>query len=218
MVLKIKQLDVPKKSVPLGGLYVISPIEPSAKPDLFKIGKSINLKRRLNSYHICFPQGFFIYALLIAKTAKSRPLRIEEIGNLETTLFEIIKTRSDTHHKKYISGAREMFQLSPKDMNEVFTELQKRKGDIIKIIHVDPISSISHIEAKDYSIPDEGKTTAENLAAVKLIDKAVKQTERFIAKHPEKPPTRIQPKRKVRESIKSRYEKIRQKHLDLGVY
>ena len=218
MVIKLPQLTVPKNSVPLGGLYVISPEPPEKHPTLFKIGKSINLKRRLNSYHICFPQGFYIYTLLIAKTAKNRQKRIDEVGSLETSLFRIIKARSASHHKKYLSGAREMFDLKPNDMRDVFAELHRKKSDIIQTLDINPLSSIAHIEAKDFLIPDEGKTTRENLMAVNLIDKETKKKEKFEKKYPERAPKRVQPKRTVRDSIESRYNKIVQKYLEMGLY
>ena len=46
------------------GLYVLSP---SLNRNVFKIGISQSIKKRMNSYHICFPEGFYIHAILLFK-------------------------------------------------------------------------------------------------------------------------------------------------------
>ena len=49
----------------VGGIYAISddPPEKRGKKNI-KIGRTISFKNRLNAYHTCFNQGFYIYALL----------------------------------------------------------------------------------------------------------------------------------------------------------
>ena len=52
------------------GLYAISPIDPRGKGKIsYKIGRTINFKNRLNDYHICYNEGYWISAIL--------PLNIE---------------------------------------------------------------------------------------------------------------------------------------------
>ena len=46
------------------GLYVLSP---NLNRSVFKIGISQSIKKRMNSYHICFPEGFYIHAILLFK-------------------------------------------------------------------------------------------------------------------------------------------------------
>jgi hypothetical protein len=46
------------------GLYVLSP---NLNRSLFKIGISQSIKKRMNSYHICFPEGFYIHAIILFK-------------------------------------------------------------------------------------------------------------------------------------------------------
>ena len=41
------------------GLYAISPEPPSKKKTSFKAGRSVNIKKRLNDYHMCFNEGYF---------------------------------------------------------------------------------------------------------------------------------------------------------------
>ena len=53
------------------GLYVLSP---NLNRDVFKIGISQSIKKRMNSYHICFPEGFYIHAILLFKENIEIPL------------------------------------------------------------------------------------------------------------------------------------------------
>ena len=46
------------------GLYVLSP---NLNKSVFKIGISQSIKKRMNSYHICFPEGVYIHAILLFK-------------------------------------------------------------------------------------------------------------------------------------------------------
>ena len=46
------------------GLYVLSQ---NLNRSVFKIGISQSIKKRMNSYHICFPEGFYIHAIILFK-------------------------------------------------------------------------------------------------------------------------------------------------------
>ena len=51
------------------GVYIISDQAPEDEKIKYKIGRTIYMNKRLNSYHICYPDGFFIYkALLLNET------------------------------------------------------------------------------------------------------------------------------------------------------
>jgi len=45
-------------------LYVLSP---NLNRDVFKIGISQSIKKRMNAYHICLPKGFYIHAIILFK-------------------------------------------------------------------------------------------------------------------------------------------------------
>ena len=53
------------------GLYVLSP---TLNRSVFKIGISQSIKKRMNSYHICFPEGFYIHAIILFKENIEIPL------------------------------------------------------------------------------------------------------------------------------------------------
>lgn len=108
MVVNIPELPGKKK---YSGLYCISALPPkdeNKKDFVIKIGMSINLRKRLQSYHTCFPYGFYIYGLLICNK-KSR----KDILKLEKLFFEkLIRLNPDYYLKtKEISGSKEYFKL-----------------------------------------------------------------------------------------------------------
>ena len=74
------------------GIYIISEHPPTKKGiRLVKIGRSIDVRKRLNAYHICWPQGFHIWMLikLSDKTRElAKPQRIEVTKVLEKRLFD----------------------------------------------------------------------------------------------------------------------------------
>jgi hypothetical protein len=67
MPLRIPELDGKQK---YAGIYCFAPEEKN--PPRLKIGMSTDLKKRLNSYHICYPDGYYPYALLIVKAKENR--------------------------------------------------------------------------------------------------------------------------------------------------
>ncbi len=72
------------------GIYIISEHPPTKKGiRLVKIGRSIDVRKRLNAYHICWPQGFHIWMLikLSDKTRElAKPQRIE-VSARETAVY-----------------------------------------------------------------------------------------------------------------------------------
>ena len=75
------------------GLYVLSP---NLNRDVFKIGISQSIKKRMNSYHICFPEGFYIHAIILFK-------KNIKIPPLEKKNKEPYKNQLQTYLKLYES-------------------------------------------------------------------------------------------------------------------
>ena len=81
------------------GIYCISESPPEEKgKKMFKIGRSIEIKNRLNGYHLCYPNGFYIYfCLLVKKTEFSRKnsdtkkAGVVLTSELETHIFKQLK-------------------------------------------------------------------------------------------------------------------------------
>lgn len=200
MVLNIPQLQVDDRypRIPLGGLYIISSSDTITPTTLFKIGKSINLKSRCNSYHICFPNGFFIFGLLVSSQRgagkEERKRRTDDTTLLERELFQMIKEDKPNARIKTMSGAKEAFSgLTQEDINRYLETLMIQHSDIVLRIHTGKINSVSgnkqwiaQVKQVDYEVNDEGDiTTMENMEqvfdtkkAVDEIDKAVKKQEK----------------------------------------
>jgi hypothetical protein len=68
------------------GIYVISPQPPTDDSIEYKIGRTVQMEKRLNSYHICYNQGFYIYkAIMLNDLYKTK--------NKEDKAVSIAKTR-----------------------------------------------------------------------------------------------------------------------------
>ena len=111
------------------GLYAIGNDEPATSKRDIKIGRSIVLKQRLNNYHICFPYGYFIYAVLpinakMFQTKKalrdfSRQIENEAFYILQ---FEMIQTTTRTFK-------HEWFNITLNRLYEVFNTIHMRYPD-----------------------------------------------------------------------------------------
>ena len=91
------------------GLYVLSP---NLNRDVFKIGISQTIKKRMNAYHICFPEGFYIHAIILFK-------KNIQIPTLEKKNKETYKNQLQTYLKLYESI--------------LVTEIKKRGGVNVNI-------------------------------------------------------------------------------------
>jgi len=86
--------NYPRKSP--AGVYVISPDDVYEPNIRYKIGHTIDMKNRLNNYHICFNDGFFIYHALLLKKEKY-PNRTKK--QRETTFEMTEKLEKFVHNK-----------------------------------------------------------------------------------------------------------------------
>jgi hypothetical protein len=85
------------------GIYVISPESPDDQKRNFKIGRTINMRKRLNNFHICFNEGYYIYAVLpladkyTQRTKDEKKLAIEATSHIEKSVFEVLKKYNKTY-------------------------------------------------------------------------------------------------------------------------
>lgn len=117
-----------------GGLYCISPDPPceGASTD-FKIGRTIDFRKRLNSYHICYNEGFYIYAVLpLSKkykmdTKEERAEAVDTTKKIEARAFVLLKK----HNKLFSTRRRksEWFGCLKNVVVAVFTQLNKEFED-----------------------------------------------------------------------------------------
>ena len=83
------------------GIYVISPTDSNDAKDAelihFKVGRTIQMNNRLNSYHICFNEGFYIYKALMLndkydyKNKELRKICLAKTKEIEAHLFKLLE-------------------------------------------------------------------------------------------------------------------------------
>ena len=97
------------------GVYVISPQSPTDDTIMFKIGRTIQMNKRLNGYHLCFPDGYYIYkALMLNNTYKTR-LKPDKQKTLAKTikLEKFIHDQLEAHrHKSTTRTKHEWFSFT----------------------------------------------------------------------------------------------------------
>ena len=97
------------------GIYVISPQLPTDDTIMFKIGRTIQMNKRLNGYHLCFPDGYYIYkALMLNDTYKTR-LKTDKKKTLAKTieLEKFIHDQLESHrHKSTTRTKHEWFSFT----------------------------------------------------------------------------------------------------------
>lgn len=68
------------------GVYVISTTPPSMKGDpeqIFKVGRSTSLKKRINSYALCYVHGFYLYYVILAKPTQTKEQMLQATRIME---------------------------------------------------------------------------------------------------------------------------------------
>ena len=83
------------------GIYVISPTDSNDAKDAdlihFKVGRTIQMNTRMNGYHICFNEGFYIYKALMLndtydyKNKDARKICLAKTKEIEAHLFKLLE-------------------------------------------------------------------------------------------------------------------------------
>jgi hypothetical protein len=76
--MELKELD----KAEAGGLYALAPIMKTG-PYQIKVGRTINFRKRLNDYHLCYNEGYYVIALLPLKTRTPPKERLKITMQLE---------------------------------------------------------------------------------------------------------------------------------------
>ena len=84
------------------GIYILS-VKPNET--IFKIGLSINLMKRLSSYHTCFPNGYYIRGVIILEKYKKPYEELTKSQKLKAGA-RIRKFEHAIHHKLLLLGKR----------------------------------------------------------------------------------------------------------------
>jgi hypothetical protein len=124
MVLYHNQLSKTKLE---SGLYVVSQYS-GAQAKYFKVGYGTNLYRRINDYNICWPDGFYIHALIMTKQK-------EDARPLEKKLFDKLRADAAIEYRtdlKKLSGVREYYTGSMKHFHRILNAFSKEHAALLK--------------------------------------------------------------------------------------
>lgn len=198
MVVKIPELPGKKR---YQGLYCISPLNPNeaSKPDFrFKIGMSTNLLKRLQSYHICYPYGFYIYGLLLTKNKTQR-----QVLDIEKQFFRKIIKEDEKYYlpTKEISGAKEYFKLPINRLKALLKEIGEETGSEV----------ITEFKAEGFVENDDVETKGISDSEIKAM---IKEIDKKSVEYEEKEAKRIKDfdNAKKRYNLRDRVQTLRQKY------
>ena len=106
-----------------------------------KIGRSIDIRKRLNAYHICWPEGFHIWMVLkLDPRARALPKRVK----IEVTKVLEKKVFAELIHLNLVSPARrfhEYFVIESDSEMELVKEAMERVAmDHLPITEFPPVT------------------------------------------------------------------------------
>ena len=119
------------KSLSPAGLYAFSPTKPLVRgKTLMKIGRTVNCRTRLNQYHICYNEGFYIAGWLPLnaiqydlRLKENRAHAIELTMRMEARMFTLLQRYNvKTTTRKYHS---EWFNLTLKELHAAFNKVYR---------------------------------------------------------------------------------------------
>jgi hypothetical protein len=104
------------------GVYVISPQPPEDETIMFKIGRTIQMNKRLNAYHICFPDGFHIYKALMLNSSynpKGNAVEKKRCVAMTMKLEKFVHDHLDDHRHKSTTRAKHEWFGFTGDLHEI---------------------------------------------------------------------------------------------------
>lgn len=120
---KIKELQ----DVSLAGIYAISHMKPKKGKIDFKVGRTIDFRKRLNGYHLCYNEGFYIYAVLPLQKHKyplvdkhERKVALSKTVELEKRAHELLQKFNFTTSTRRKS---EWFKATSAHIEKVFQQV-----------------------------------------------------------------------------------------------
>ena len=117
-----------------GGIYFLSPASPKVaetEPEgkiLIKIGKSNDIRTRLNQYFLCFPRGYYLYAVVLFNSRLKRETLQKQTNRLETELRKELNSFKITTVSR-MQGRQEWFLMSIKDMQRIAHDFKNEHSE-----------------------------------------------------------------------------------------
>lgn len=120
------------KNIPLltgkgkkGGLYILGDSENTNK---FYCNRSIDLVNRLNNSYLVFPDGYYIYGIILSSVKGDKKARLDETKKLESCFYSIIneiKTQNDMYN----------IELPLDELNSVIHMFEHKNYDVMYKYH-----------------------------------------------------------------------------------
>lgn len=189
------------------GIYCFAP-EPNNPPRL-KIGMSTDLRTRLNSYHICYPDGYYIYGLLLIRPMQNRKENFKNVLSIERAYHDAIKLDNPSAHLKTDGGSIEWYSVQLDKMRDLLHKVADVYKSQVVAVYTEFDSgarktAVRHIAKTDYEIDGMKEKDVEKL--VKQIDKVYERHEK-VQKDDEKKNlrrssrVRVQPKGRLYQQL-----------------
>ena len=105
-----------------GGLYALAPKMLSG-PYQMKIGRTINFRKRLNDYHLCYNDGYYVIALLPLKSRTPPKDRLKITMQLEKAAGDKLG-KSRTYANRQTRGS-EWYYKTTSQIHELFKALHQ---------------------------------------------------------------------------------------------
>ena len=118
--------EITKYKANNGGLYALSldmPEDPD-RPFQMKVGRTVNYKKRLNDYHLCYNAGYRVIALLPLKNTCPKNLRLPRSTELEKLCHEMLRPYKVSYPNRASRGS-EWYNISTNHIRKVFKQLHK---------------------------------------------------------------------------------------------
>jgi hypothetical protein len=222
MVVKIPELPGKKK---YQGLYCIAALPPEDEKKAefrYKIGMSTNLLKRLQSYHICYPYGYYIYGLLLTKGKTQR-----QVLDIEKQFFRNIIEENKNYYlpTKEISGAKEYFKLPISVLKRLLNELaEETKSQAITDFKEIGFVENADIETQEIPESEFTKYTSEidkKVEVKKKNDKKknedLKNTTYALRSKNSLPMTEKEKLKKRAQEIKKQLSELEQAQIDVDI-
>jgi hypothetical protein len=116
--MKLRELD----KAEAGGLYALAPVMKSGSYQI-KVGRTINFRNRMNAYHLCYNEGYYVVALLPLKARTQPKDRLKITMLLEKAAGEKLG-KSRTYANRQTRGS-EWYYKSTHQIHALFKSLHQ---------------------------------------------------------------------------------------------
>jgi len=117
-----------------GGIYFLSPTSPKIAETFadgkiyLKIGKANDIRNRLNQYFLCFPRGYYLYAVVLFNSRLQKDTLQVQTNRLETQLRkELNSFKITTVARK--QGRQEWFRMTIPELQRVAYDLKNEHSE-----------------------------------------------------------------------------------------